>query len=82
MPLLKGKGKNIISANIGELRKSGRPEAQAIAIAMKQAGRAKPMEKGAGRPKTIGPKIAKPKRIDEDPALSDNDPNSPYTSIY
>lgn len=39
MPLLKGSSKEVISANIAELRKSGRPEKQAIAIAFSEAGK-------------------------------------------
>lgn len=39
MPLLKGSGKAVISANISELRRSGRPEAQAVAIAYRAAGK-------------------------------------------
>lgn len=39
MPLKKGKSKKAISANISELRHSGRPENQAIAIAMQKAGK-------------------------------------------
>ncbi len=41
MPLLKGKSKEVIAQNIRELRHSGRPEAQAVAIAMSKAGRAR-----------------------------------------
>lgn len=41
MPLQKGKGKETISSNIGELRKSGYPADQAIAIAYKKAGKSK-----------------------------------------
>ena len=37
-PLKKGKSKAAISANIRELVKSGRPQAQAVAIAMRTAG--------------------------------------------
>jgi hypothetical protein len=33
MPLLEGKGPEVRSANIAELRKSGYPEKQAVAIA-------------------------------------------------
>lgn len=39
MPLIKGKSKETISKNIGELRASGRPEKQAIAISLNQARR-------------------------------------------
>lgn len=37
MPLAKGKSKATISNNIAELVKSGRPQKQAIAIAMSEA---------------------------------------------
>jgi hypothetical protein len=39
MPLKKGKSKKVISSNIAELRRSGRPQKQAIAIAYSQAGK-------------------------------------------
>ncbi len=45
MPLLKGKSKKVISENISELRKSGRPENQSIAIAMSEAGKSKDKKK-------------------------------------
>ena len=38
MPLKKGKSKAVVSQNISELVKSGRPRKQAIAIAMSEAG--------------------------------------------
>ena len=41
MPLKKGKSKAVISSNIRELRHSGRPQKQAIAIAMRSAGKAR-----------------------------------------
>lgn len=37
MPLLKGSDKSIISENIRELRRTGRSEAQSVAIAMHKA---------------------------------------------
>ena len=40
MPLVKGKSKKAISANISELVRSGRPQNQSIAIAMAEARRA------------------------------------------
>ena len=47
MPLLKGKSKEVIAQNIAELRRSGRPEDQAVAIAYKQAGKSKDTKKVA-----------------------------------
>ncbi len=41
MPLKRGKSNAVVSENISELRHSGRPEAQSIAIAMREAGRSK-----------------------------------------
>lgn len=41
MPLMHGSSKHIIGSNIRELRKSGYPEKQAIAIAFSKAGKAK-----------------------------------------
>ena len=38
MPLSKGKSKKAVSSNIEELIKSGRPQKQAVAIAMSEAG--------------------------------------------
>lgn len=45
MPLKKGSSKKTISANISELRHSGRPEKQSIAIAMSEAGKSKAKKK-------------------------------------
>lgn len=41
MPLQKGKSKKAISANIAELIRSGRDKDQAVAIAMRVAGKAR-----------------------------------------
>uniref|UniRef100_A0A6H2A599 Uncharacterized protein n=1 Tax=viral metagenome TaxID=1070528 RepID=A0A6H2A599_9ZZZZ len=41
MPLKRGKSKKVISENISELVHSGRPQNQAIAIAMDKAGKSK-----------------------------------------
>ncbi len=41
MPLVKGKSKKVISEIISELRNSGYPEKQSVAIAMSEAGKSK-----------------------------------------
>jgi hypothetical protein len=41
MPLKKGKSNKVVSENISELRHSGYPEKQSVAIALSQAKRKK-----------------------------------------
>jgi len=41
MPLKKGSGKKVVSENIKELRKAGKPQKQAIAIALDKAKKPK-----------------------------------------
>jgi hypothetical protein len=41
MPLKKGKSRKAISTNIRTLRREGRPRKQAIAIALRKAGKAR-----------------------------------------
>lgn len=49
MPLKKGASKKAIASNISKLRHEGRPQDQAIAIAMQVAGRGtKPKKKQKG----------------------------------
>lgn len=38
MPLIKGRSKDAVSKNISELRNTGRPMQQAVAIALSKAG--------------------------------------------
>ena len=46
MPLIKGKSKKVVSKNISELVRSGRPQKQAIAISLAKAGVARRKKKG------------------------------------
>lgn len=45
MPLTRGSGKKVISKNIEMLRHDGRPQAQAVAIALSKAGKNKPKKR-------------------------------------
>ena len=45
MPLMHGSSKGVISSNIAELRKSGYPEKQAVAIAYSNSRKSKKKKK-------------------------------------
>lgn len=45
MPLKKGSSKKVVSANIKTEMKAGKPQKQAIAIAMAKAGKSRPKKR-------------------------------------
>lgn len=49
MPLQKGSSRAVISSNISEMRRSGRPRKQAVAAALRSAGVSKKRSKRYGR---------------------------------
>lgn len=47
MPLKKGRSNKVVSENVSELVHSGRPQKQAVAIALREAGRSNKGRKGS-----------------------------------
>ena len=54
MPLRKGKSKEAISSNISELVRSGKPQDQAVAIAMDKAGKSRKKRRRQSLKKMFG----------------------------
>lgn len=64
MPLLPGKSQSVISENIREMRNAGHPEDQAVAAAMRNAGKMKkPKGKKVSMKKMKGAKMPKMKKM-------------------
>ena len=61
MPLKKGSSQKVVGSNISELVHSGRPQKQAIAIALSEAGKSRVRKMGGGTTTTTAPVAGKVK---------------------
>ena len=62
MPLKSGSSQKVVSANIKELVEAGHPQKQAVAIAEREAGKAKNAATGAGGANTFVPSLGDDKK--------------------
>ena len=63
MPLREGKSQKVIPENIRTEMEAGRPQKQAIAIALSKAGKSKPQKKADGGMVSSFSRIARPQRF-------------------
>jgi hypothetical protein len=79
MPLLKGSSKETISKNISELKYSGYPQKQSIAIAMENARRSRKRLDGNTKNKTFTNRQFRPQVNDIPQRLDGNTKNKTFT---